>query len=134
MIVRLPVPGNVKPELRNDDVVRMRLIGVPEEFARDFQCDLVVENSAVTVPMLGQVSAAGLAPAQLAEVIAQELQTRKIFTAPNVVLERVAWEPFVSIRGDVRAAAESIGGRASHCCRPTELRAARRGTMQASLR
>ena len=102
-IVRLPVPGNVLPELRNDDVVRMMLAGVAAEFAREFQCDLTVNAGTITVPTIGRVRAAGFTPAQVQAVIEKELVAKNIFTAPKVSLERIAWEPFVTIRGDIRA-------------------------------
>jgi protein involved in polysaccharide export with SLBB domain len=102
-IVRLPVAGNVLPELRGEDVVRMKLDGVAEEFAREFRCDVTVDDGAITVPLIGRVRATGLAPAQVAKSIERELIAKKLFTAPKVSLERIGWVPFVTICGDVRA-------------------------------
>ena len=100
---RLPVPKDTPPKLRNDDAVRMKLVGVPEELTGEFKCEIVVGHGSITVPMIGKVRVAGHTPSQVAAAIERELIAKKLFTAPRVSLERIGRVPVVTIRGDVRA-------------------------------
>ena len=99
----LPIPKDAPPELRNDDSVRMKLEGVAEKFTAEFNGELMVNHGIIRVPMIGEVRAAGLTPAQVATAIERELIAKKFFTAPKISLERAGRVPMVTIRGDVRA-------------------------------
>ncbi len=99
----LPVAKDAPPELRNDDSVRMKLEGVAERFAAEFNGELMVDDGTITVPLIGRVRATGLTPAQVAAAIERELIAKKFFTTPKISMERTGTVPMVTIRGDVRA-------------------------------
>lgn len=99
----MPVPKDAPPELRNDDSVRMKLVGVPEKFAAEFNGEHMVDDGTITVPLIGRVRATGLTPAQVAAAIERELIAKKLFTAPKISMERTGTVPMVTIHGDVRA-------------------------------
>lgn len=69
---------------RNGDVFEMRLSGPPEEFTREFNLVLTVDEESVNVPLIGRVRAAGLSSTQLAQSIEKRLKDEKIFTIANV--------------------------------------------------
>jgi len=69
---------------RNTDVFEMRLSGPPEEFTKEFNLVLTVDEGSVTVPLIGRVAAAGLSSSQLAASIERRLKDAKIFTIANV--------------------------------------------------
>ena len=73
--------GNI---FREGDVFEMRLSGPPEEFTREFNVVLTVDDGTVNLPLIGRVSAAGMTSTQLASNIEQRLRQAKIFTVANV--------------------------------------------------
>ena len=69
---------------REGDVFEMRLSGPSEEFTKEFNLTLTVDDGRVTLPHIGRIKAAGLTGTQLATVIEQQLIRAKLFTAANV--------------------------------------------------
>ena len=69
---------------RDGDVFEMRLSGPPEEFTREFNLVLTVDQGAVTIPLIGRIPASGLTSSGLAAVIENRLKQAKIFTIANV--------------------------------------------------
>jgi polysaccharide export outer membrane protein len=73
---------------RDGDVFEMRLSGPPEEFTKEFNIVLSVDEGAVTIPLIGRIPARGLSSSQLAMVIENRLKQAKIFTIANVNITR----------------------------------------------
>jgi protein involved in polysaccharide export with SLBB domain len=69
---------------RDGDVFEMRLSGPPEEFTREFNLVLTVDEGSVNLPLIGRIPARGLSSSQLATVIETRLKQAKIFTIANV--------------------------------------------------
>ena len=69
---------------RNGDILEMRLSGPPEEFTREFNLVLSVDEGAITVPLIGRVAATGMTSSALAASIERKLKDAKIFTIANV--------------------------------------------------
>jgi polysaccharide export outer membrane protein len=69
---------------KDGDTFEMRLSGPPEEFTREFNLVLTVDEGAVNVPIIGRIRAAGLSSTQLATMIERRLKDDKIFTIANV--------------------------------------------------
>lgn len=69
---------------RDGDVFEMRLSGPPEEFTREFNLVLTVDEGSVNLPIIGRVRAAGMSSSQLATSIERSLKAAKIFTIANV--------------------------------------------------
>jgi len=69
---------------RNGDVLEMRLSGPPEEFTREFNIVLTVDEGSVNLPLIGRVAAAGMSSSALAASIERRLKEAKIFTIANV--------------------------------------------------
>ncbi len=69
---------------RNGDVLEMRLSGPPEEFTKEFNLVLTVDEGSVTVPLIGRVAAAGMSSTALAGSIERRLKEAKIFTIANI--------------------------------------------------
>ncbi len=69
---------------RNGDVLEMRLSGPPEEFTREFNIVLTVDEGTVNLPLIGRVAAAGMSSSALAASIERRLKEAKIFTVANV--------------------------------------------------
>ena len=70
--------------LRNGDQIEMRLSGPPEEFTREFNLILTVNEDSVNIPLIGRIPAAGLSSTQLAQSIEKRLKDGKFFTSANV--------------------------------------------------
>ena len=70
--------------LRNGAVFEMRLSGPPEEFTREFNLVLTVDEGAITLPLIGRIPAVGLSSSGLAAIIERRLKEAKIFTIANV--------------------------------------------------
>lgn len=71
-------------QFRNGDVLEMRLSGPPEEFTREFNIVLTVDEGTVNLPLIGRVAAAGMTSSALAASIERRLKEAKIFTIANV--------------------------------------------------
>ncbi|MEI7820714.1 MAG: polysaccharide biosynthesis/export family protein [Verrucomicrobiota bacterium] len=69
---------------REGDVLEMRLSGPPEEFTKEFNVVLTVDEGKVNQPLIGRISAAGMTSTQLASSIEQRLKQAKLFTVANV--------------------------------------------------
>ena len=69
---------------RNGDILEMRLSGPPEEFTKEFNLVLTVDEGSVTVPLIGRVAAAGMSSTALGASIERRLKDAKIFTIANV--------------------------------------------------
>ena len=69
---------------RNGDVFELRLSGPPEEFTREFNLVLTVDEGSVNLPLIGRVAAVGMSSTQLASSIERRLKDAKIFTIANV--------------------------------------------------
>jgi protein involved in polysaccharide export with SLBB domain len=78
------------------------LEGVPRELAQEFETAHVIENGVVMVPLIGEVPAKGLTPAELEMIIAKRLRDGKFFTRPVVTLHFGCLFSFVIVGGSVR--------------------------------
>ena len=89
---------------RNGDVLEMRLSGPPEEFTREFNLVLTVDEGSVNVPLIGRVAAAGMSSTALATSIERRLKEAKFFTRANVNITSNSGEKrFLIVGGSVRA-------------------------------
>ena len=90
--------------LRDGEVVQMSLSGPPEEFTREFNLVLVVDEGSVNLPLIGRVRAVGMSGTQLASVIESRLRERKVFTGKvNVAVKPIPNQQTIIVRGAVRA-------------------------------
>ncbi len=88
---------------RNGDVFEMRLSGPPEEFTKEFNLVLTVDEGAVTVPLIGRVPASGMSSSALAMTIERRLKDAKIFTIANVnITASQGVQRIVIVGGSVR--------------------------------
>ncbi len=87
------------------DVFEMRLSGPPEEFTREFDLVLIVNDGRVKIPFIGLVDAVGLTRMQLAAVIEKRLQDAKIFSVAkvSVSMRADADAHFFTVNGSVRS-------------------------------
>ena len=69
---------------REGDAFEMRLSGPPEEFTKEFNVVLTVDDGKINLPLIGRISAVGMTSTQLASTIEQRLRQAKIFTVANV--------------------------------------------------
>ena len=83
LAIALP-PASADNLFRNGDVFEMRLSGPPEEFTREFNLVLTVDEGSVNLPLVGRVTAVGMSSTQLASSIERRLKEAKIFTVANV--------------------------------------------------
>ena len=90
---------------RDGDVFEMRLSGPPEEFTREFNLVLTVDEGSVNLPLIGRIPARGLSSSQLATVIETRLKQAKIFTIANVnITVNTSQNPrTIIVGGSVRA-------------------------------
>lgn len=89
---------------RNGDVLEMRLSGPPEEFTKEFNLVLTVDEGSVTVPLIGRVAAAGMSSTALAASIERRLKDAKIFTIANVNINSSSGKDrIIIVGGSVRA-------------------------------
>jgi polysaccharide export outer membrane protein len=79
-----PLHARADNVFRDGDVFEMRLSGPPEEFTREFNLVLTVDEGSVNVPMIGRIRAVGMSSSQLASTIEKSLKQAKIFTVANV--------------------------------------------------
>ena len=89
---------------RNGDVLEMRLSGPPEEFTREFNLVLTVDEGTVNLPLIGRVRAAGLSSSALAASIERQLKDAKIFTIANVnINSNSGKDRIIIVGGSVRS-------------------------------
>ena len=89
--------------LRTGDVFEVRLSGMPQEFASDFNLQYTVSSEGtINVPLIGEFKVAGLSPSELERNIQNKLIQDKIFTHPTVLISVAQATRFVSISGGVR--------------------------------
>jgi len=60
-------------------------------------------NGNVSLPYIGNVRAAGLAPSQVSRAIEESYRTNKIFTNPNITIIMQPTSRFVNVGGSVRS-------------------------------
>ncbi|MEI7820713.1 MAG: polysaccharide biosynthesis/export family protein [Verrucomicrobiota bacterium] len=89
---------------RNGDVLEMRLSGPPEEFTREFNIVLTVDEGTVNLPLIGRVAAAGMSSSALAASIERRLKEAKIFTIANVnINSNSGKDRIIIVGGSVRS-------------------------------
>ena len=102
--IALPASG-AGDILREGDTFEMRLSGPPEEFTREFNLVLIVDEGRVKIPFIGSVDAVGLSRMQLAAVIEKRLRDAKVFSVAKVSvgLRADADARFFTVSGGVRS-------------------------------
>lgn len=89
--------------LRVGDTFDMRLSGMPQEYASEFNLQYTIgSDGTVNVPMIGEVKAAGMTSNQLERTIQSRLVMEKVFTKPTVIINVPNIARYVSISGGVR--------------------------------
>ncbi|MDW8106978.1 MAG: polysaccharide biosynthesis/export family protein [Armatimonadota bacterium] len=84
--------------LKPEDFIQIRLSGDPNPLFRG----LISRDGYITIPMVGEVRAAGLTLAELKHVIEQEFRRREIYRRPDVVITIEQFHrPRVSVLGFV---------------------------------
>jgi polysaccharide export outer membrane protein len=83
-LLAIALPRTHAETIHEGDVCEMKLSGPPEEFTREFNLVLTVDQGAVTIPLIGRIPARGLTSSGLATVIENRLKQAKIFTIANV--------------------------------------------------
>jgi polysaccharide export outer membrane protein len=95
--------GGVTATLRQGDVFEMKLSGMPQEFATDFNLQYTVgSEGTVNIPLIGELRALGQTPSQLERSIEAKLVAEKIFTRPTVLINVAQAMRIVSVSGGVR--------------------------------
>lgn len=92
---KLPEAGSVA-NLRPGDTLVITLQGVPDPTANSVQVD---EQGLVTLPYIGQVTAAGTTTAGLSQKIRETYVSKKIYTTVDVAVS--VTERFVYVGGEV---------------------------------
>jgi polysaccharide export outer membrane protein len=101
--VAVAANGGSIATLRTGDIFDMRLSGMPAEFAGDFNLQYTIgQEGTVSVPLIGELRAAGLTPTQLERSVESKLVGGKIFTHPTVLIAVAQATRYVSISGGVR--------------------------------
>lgn len=99
----LPLRAEVAATLRAGDVFEMRLGGVPQESAAEFAAPYTIDQGGtINVPLIGEVKAAGLRPAELERLIQAKLVAGQFFTKPTVLVNVTPGNRHVSVSGGVR--------------------------------
>lgn len=99
----IPVNNGTVATLRAGDIFEMRLSGMPAEYASDFNLQYTVGGEGtVSVPLIGEVRAAGVTPSQLERSVESKLVADKIFTHPTVLINVAQATRYVSVSGGVR--------------------------------
>ncbi len=94
---------------RNGDVLEMRLSGPPEEFTREFNIVLTVDEGSVNLPLIGRVAAAGMSSTALAASIERRLKDAKIFTIANVnINSNSGKDRIIIVGGSVRSPGKQV--------------------------
>jgi len=98
-----PLRAEVVATLRAGDVFEMRLGGVPQESAAEFALAYTIDQGGtINVPLIGEVKAAGLRPAELERVIQTKLVAGQFFTKPTVLVNVAPATRFMSLTGGVQ--------------------------------
>ena len=101
--VAIPVNNGTVATLRAGDIFEMRLSGMPAEFASDFNLQYTVGGEGtVSVPLIGELRAAGMTPSQLERSVESKLVAEKVFTHPTVLINIAQATRYVSVSGGVR--------------------------------
>lgn len=111
LLAALVWPSQAAPDstFRDGDVFEMKLSGPPEEFTREFNLVLTVDQGAVTIPMIGRVPARGLTSSGLASVIETRLKQARIFTIANInITVSNQNQRFIIVGGSVRSPGRQI--------------------------
>jgi polysaccharide export outer membrane protein len=91
------------PLIRAGDVFAMRLSGMPQDLAVEFDVQYTVgQDGTANVPLIGEVKVAGLVITQVEREIQAKLESEKIFTRPTVIINIIS-PRFVSIGGGVKS-------------------------------
>ena len=91
-------------KFREGDVFEIRVSGPPEEYTREFNMVLTVDEGSVTVPLVGRVAALGMSSTALASSIQRRLVDGKIFAANvNVNITTSQTQRTVIVGGAVRS-------------------------------
>jgi polysaccharide export outer membrane protein len=89
--------------LRTGDIFEVRLSGMPQEFAADFNLQYTIgQDGTINVPLIGEFKVTGLSPTEVERNIQKKLVEEKIFTHPTVIISVAQSTRFVSISGGVR--------------------------------
>ena len=90
---------------RNGDVFEMRLSGPPDEFTKEFNLVLTVDEGSVNLPLLGRVTAAGMSSTALASSIERRLKEARYFTIAtvNITSNQSLNQRTMIVGGSVRA-------------------------------
>ena len=103
-LLTLALPGiSAESLFRNGDVFEMRLSGPPEEFTREFNLVLTVDEGSVNVPLIGRIAAAGMSSTQLATGIERRLKEAKLFKIGNVNITKNPIPRTIIVGGSVRS-------------------------------
>jgi polysaccharide export outer membrane protein len=101
--VAVPVSNGTIATLRQGDIFEMRLSGVPAEYSADYNLQYTVgSEGTVSVPLIGEVRAAGFTASQLERSVESKLVAEKIFTHPTVLISIAQATRYVSVSGGVR--------------------------------
>jgi polysaccharide export outer membrane protein len=101
--VAVPMNNGTTATLRAGDLFEMRLSGMPAEYATDFNLQYTVgSEGTVSVPLIGEVRAAGFTASQLERTVESKLIADKIFTHPTVLINIAQATRYVSVSGGVR--------------------------------
>ena len=88
---------------REGDAFEMRLSGPPEEFTKEFNVVLTVDDGKINLPLIGRISAVGMTSTQLASTIEQLLKQAKLFTVANVNITPTSFPRTIIVGGAVHS-------------------------------
>ncbi len=93
---QIPVPASTA-QLRPGDSLNVALQGVPDASTNSVQID---EQGLISLPFIGQVTAAGLSTAELSQRIRETYVAKRIYTTVDVSVS--VTERFVYVGGEVQ--------------------------------
>jgi polysaccharide export outer membrane protein len=103
IISTVPLRAEVVAALRAGDVFEMRLGGVPQDSAAEFGVSYTIDQGGtINVPLIGEVKAAGLRPAELERLIQTKLVAGQFFTKPTVLINVTPANRFMFLSGGVQ--------------------------------
>jgi polysaccharide export outer membrane protein len=106
LLTLLPVAGAfAQAVLRSDDVVEIRLGGVPPEYIQEFSAQYTIDGEGyLNLPYINQVKVGGLSVRQAQVAIESKLKGGEIYTNPSITINMQAQARFVNVGGAVRGA------------------------------